>query len=78
MTGLRNSLWLDSSAFALTFPTSFAFAAEMDLAMLQALEASRNEIDDEDSSLQRAMEMSLRSAPPNHRTNSNTLDAIGN
>ena len=31
--------------------------------MRAALEASRNEIDDEDSSLQRAMEMSLRSAP---------------
>ena len=33
------------------------------MAMRHALEASRNEIDDEDSSLQRAMEMSLRSAP---------------
>ena len=37
----------------------------MDLATLQAIQASRNEIDDEDSSLQRAMEMSLHSAPAN-------------
>lgn len=38
-------------------------SSDMDLTMRAALEASRNEIDDEDSSLQRAMEMSLRSAP---------------
>jgi len=38
-------------------------SSDMDLAMRHAIEASRNEIDDEDSSLQRAMEMSLRSAP---------------
>lgn len=38
-------------------------SSDMDLSMRAAIEASRNEIDDEDSSLQRAMEMSLRSAP---------------
>jgi len=40
-------------------------SSDMDLAMRAAMEASRNEIDDDDSSLQRAMEMSLRSAPAN-------------
>jgi len=40
-------------------------SSDMDLATLQAIQASRNEIDDEDSSLQRAMEMSLHSAPAN-------------